>query len=79
VKEIIGKIEDVSEVLESAFTNKKAFYEMKSHDSNGELKEIFSREKYLEFLIDVAIQDLEFILEKMEEKEKRKQNLKLVK
>lgn len=58
IKHIMDKLDDISGAALESKNNKKDRYVGKTIDYRGETTEILSREKYLESLIDVIIQDL---------------------
>lgn len=70
----VKRLTEAIEVLESAFENKKPFYEVTIIDNNGPRKEVESREQHLESLIDIALQ----ILEDVQERVVKKSNFKVV-
>jgi hypothetical protein len=70
----IKRLTEVIEILESAFEDKKPFYEVTIIGKDGERRELESREQHLESLIDIALQ----ILDDVQERETIKSNFKLI-
>lgn len=58
IKHIMDKLDDISGTALASKNNKKDRYVVKTIDYRGETPEIINREKYLESLIEVIIQDI---------------------